>query len=97
MLLFLKDFPSRKFFFFSKLTIYQGWQLAIFLAASERAFASTASASCGITGYSSGSQVAASYAFHTVVDLSGLFKLIPGLTGGSNPLNVTLNAKSCHP
>lgn len=67
------------------------------LSLSSSVFTYTASVSCGISGYTGGAQVTASYAFQTVVDLSGLFRLIPGLAGGTNPLQVTLSAQSCHP
>jgi Flp pilus assembly protein TadG len=47
-------------------------------------FTYTASASCGITGYTDGAQVTASHVFDPIVS-----DLVP--------LSVTLSAKSCHP
>jgi len=48
-------------------------------------FIYSSGASCGITGYTKGSQVTASYAFRPLV------------TQTLVPLSVTLSAKSCHP
>ena len=58
---------------------------ALGLSLASSVFTYTASASCGITGYASGSQVTASYAFQPVV---------PQLIAG---LSVNLGAKACHP
>lgn len=55
-------------------------------------FTYTPNATCGKSG---GAEVTASYAFPSAIDLSGLFTTL-GMTKGSNPLNVTLTARSCH-
>lgn len=60
------------------------------------AFTYTANATCGASSATNGAEVDASYAFPALVDLSGLLSLL-GVSRTSNPLNVTLTAKSCHP
>jgi len=69
------------------------------LSIPSTAFLYTPNATCGVattTTGAGGSQVTASYAFQSVVDVSGLYTLL-GTPRGQNPLNVTLSAKSCHP
>ena len=58
----------------------QAWNLSI----PSGDFTYTASASCGISGYTGGAQVTVSYPFQP---------LVPQLV----PLSVTLSARSCHP
>jgi len=69
------------------------------LSIPSSAFSYTQNAVCGVASSSTGSggaQVSASYAFNSLVDVSGFYKLL-GTPQGQNPLNVTLSAKSCHP
>jgi Flp pilus assembly protein TadG len=60
---------------------------ALGMSIPSSAFTYNSGQSCGIAGYSSGYQVTASYAFQSLV---GSLQFLP-------QLNVTLNAKSCHP
>ena len=69
----------------------QVWALSI----PSTAFTYTPNATC-VAAASTGAQVTASYAFAPVLNLASLLTTA-GASGGSNLLNVTLSAKSCHP